>query len=283
MHDSYETKGTGDLATAIDDLARAFEVYKESNDQALAEIKSRGASDVVTADKLARLDRTLDDLALKARRPHLGGAGAQPAHADLAHKSAFDTYVRKGETAALASLEAKALSAGTGSDGGYLVPDETERTVNTALRDISPIRAIAGVRQVSGSVFKKPFSVTGPGTGWVGETTARPQTATPTLAELSFPTMELYAMPAATPQLLDDAAVNIDEWIADEVRIAFAEQEGAAFVNGDGANKPRGFLDYTQVAEASWTWVISASSRREQPAPSRPPTRPTSSSISPTR
>ncbi len=254
MHDSYETKGTGDLATAIDDLARAFEVYKESNDQALAEIKSRGASDVVTADKLARLDRTLDDLALKARRPHLGGAGAQPAHADLAHKSAFDTYVRKGETAALASLEAKALSAGTGSDGGYLVPDETERTVNTALRDISPIRAIAGVRQVSGSVFKKPFSVTGPGTGWVGETTARPQTATPTLAELSFPTMELYAMPAATPQLLDDAAVNIDEWIADEVRIAFAEQEGAAFVNGDGANKPRGFLDYTQVAEASWTW-----------------------------
>jgi HK97 family phage major capsid protein len=254
MHDAYETKGTGDLATAIDDLARAFEVYKESNDQALAEIKSRGASDAITADKLARLDRTLDELSLKARRPQLGSATPQHSHADLAHKSAFDTYVRKGETAALASLEAKALSAGTGADGGYLVPDETERTVNSALRGISPIRAISGVRQVSGSIFKKPFSLTGPGTGWVGETAARPQTTTPTLAELSFPTMELYAMPAATPQLLDDAAVNIDEWIADEVRVAFAEQEGAAFVNGDGVNKPRGFLNYPQVADGAWTW-----------------------------
>jgi HK97 family phage major capsid protein len=66
--------------------------------------------------------------------------------------------------------------------------------------------------------------------------------------------MELYAMPAATPQLLDDAAVNIDEWIADEVRVAFAEQEGQAFVTGDGTNKPRGFLDYDQVADASWAW-----------------------------
>ncbi len=254
MHDAYETKGTGDLATAIDDLARAFEVYKESNDQALAEIKTRGASDTVTADKLARLDRTLDELSLKTRRPQLSGAGPQHTHADLAHKSAFDTYVRKGETAALSSIEAKALSAGTGADGGYLAPDETERTVNAALRGISPIRAISGVRQVSGSVFKKPFSLTGFGTGWVGETAARPQTTTPTLAELSFPTMELYAMPAATPQLLDDAAVNIDEWIADEVRVAFAEQEGTAFVNGDGVNKPRGFLNYPQVADGSWTW-----------------------------
>ena len=50
-------------------------------------------------------------------------------------------------------------------------------------------------------------------------------------------------MPAATQTLLDDAAVNIDQWIADEVETAFAEQEGAAFVNGDGVKKPKGFLD----------------------------------------
>jgi HK97 family phage major capsid protein len=254
MHDSYETKGTGDLAAAIDDLARAFEVYKETNDRALAEIKSQGATDALTTEKLARIDRVLDELALRARRPHLAGTSPAPRHGDLAHKSAFDCYVRKGETHGLLALEAKALAAGSGADGGYLVPDETERTVNTALRDISPIRAIAGVRQVSSSVFKKPFSVTGPGTGWVGETASRPQTTSPTLAELAFPTMELYAMPAATPQLLDDSAVNIDEWIAEEVRVAFAEQEGAAFVNGDGLTMPKGFLEYDQVAEGSWSW-----------------------------
>ncbi len=74
------------------------------------------------------------------------------------------------------------------------------------------------------------------------------------LAELQFPAMELYAMPAATATLLDDSAVNIDEWIAGEVETAFAEQEGTAFVTGDGTNKPTGFLSYTTVAEASWAW-----------------------------
>ena len=61
-------------------------------------------------------------------------------------------------------------------------------------------------------------------------------------------------MPAATQTLLEDAAVNIDEWVAEEVRIAFAEQENAAFVSGDGTNKPKGFLSYTMIAEASWAW-----------------------------
>jgi HK97 family phage major capsid protein len=75
------------------------------------------------------------------------------------------------------------------------------------------------------------------------------------LAELSYPAMELYAMPAATATLLEDSAVNIDEWLAQEVDQAFAEQEGAAFVSGDGTNKPKGFLAYTTVANASWEWA----------------------------
>ncbi len=60
-------------------------------------------------------------------------------------------------------------------------------------------------------------------------------------------------MPSATQSLLDDSAVNIDEWLAEEIRIAFAEQEGSAFVVGDGANQPKGFLDYTKVANGSWS------------------------------
>src|SRR5581483_402045 len=102
-----------------------------------------------------------------------------------------------------------------------------------------------------------PFAVTGAESGWVAETATRPETDTPTLAalsEMSFPTMELYAMPAATQALLDDAAVNIDEWIAEEVRDSFAQQEGTAFVTGNGTAKPRGFLDYTKVAQGSWAW-----------------------------
>jgi HK97 family phage major capsid protein len=218
----------------------------------------------VTREKLARIDtaldhnkRRMDELVLKGARPHLGGGGGgiggvSPAAA-LEHKAAFERYVRAGQEHGLKQLEMKALT-GAANDAGFLAPEETEREVMRRLAAISSIRAIAGIRQVSSSVYKKPFSSAGPVVGWVGEIDARPQTAAPTLKELSFPTMELYAMPAATATLLDDAVVDMDAWLADEIETAFAEQEGAAFVAGDGASKPRGFLDYDIVADASWEW-----------------------------
>ncbi len=259
-----ETKaGASNVGAAFEDFMHAFEAFKEVNDERLDALERRSAADPLIEEKLARIDRaldehrrTVDDLTLKAARPALGGS-APRSGAALAHKAAFDAYVRKGEPGPLRDLERKALSVGTGTDGGYLVPDEVERAVNRAVKDVSPIRAIAGIRQVSGSVYRKPFAVTGAESGWVAETAARPETDSPTLAalsEMSFPTMELYAMPAATSALLDDSAVNIDEWIAEEVRDSFAQQEGTAFVSGDGTAKPKGFLNYTKVDNASWTW-----------------------------
>jgi HK97 family phage major capsid protein len=249
-----------DVNAAFGEFMRAFEAFKETNDERLSELERRSAADPVTTDKLARIDRALDetkrivdDLALKAARPHLGGPAPRTG-ASLQHKAAFDAYVRKGDASSLRDLEAKSLSVGTDADGGYLVPDELERAVNRGVRNVSPIRAIAGIRQVSSSVYKKPFSITGAEAGWIAETAARPETDSPTLAELAFPTMELYAMPAATSALLDDSAVDINEWIAEEVRDSFAEQEGTAFVTGNGTAKPKGFLDYTKVDNASWSW-----------------------------
>jgi HK97 family phage major capsid protein len=248
-----ETKSAD--AAIIDDLNRAFAEFKAVNDARLADLETRLTSDVITTDKLARIERSIDDLAVKAARPALSTAAAPPRSAtDLAHKSAFHAYVRNGAERELRAIETKALSVGSDPDGGYLVPPETETTINRALRAISPIRAIAGVRQVSGSVYKRPYVTSGLQTGWVGETANRTQTNSPTLASVSFPTMELYAMPAATTALLDDSAVDIDTWLAEEVRLAFAEQEGTAFVKGDGTNKPKGFLSYETVANSSWEW-----------------------------
>jgi HK97 family phage major capsid protein len=150
--------------------------------------------------------------------------------------------------------EEKALSIGSNPDGGYLVPSETETAINQMLTAISPIRSIAGIRQVSSSTYKKPITIAGPAVGWVAETASRSQTSSQTIDAVSFATAELYAMPAATAAFLDDAAVDVGQWIADEVNTAFAAQEGTAFVTGDGSNKPTGFLHYTAVADASWTW-----------------------------
>lgn len=257
---SLETKGAGgETARAFEEFLEAFEAFKETNDQRLNEIESRGTTDTLVAEKLARIEETLDstkrvadNLALKSARPHLTGGASSTS--DLAHKSAFDGYVRRGDAQRLARIEEKALSVGSGADGGYLVPAETEAAVNRALKAISPMRAISGIRQVSGSVYKRPFATAGADTGWVAETASRSQSTAPTLAELQFPTMELYAMPAASQTLLDDTIVNIDEWLAEEVRLAFAAQEGTAFVTGDGTNKPKGLLSYDTVANGSWAW-----------------------------
>ena len=253
-----KSAGEGDVAEAFDDFMHAFDEFKQANDERLAQIESRFGVDGVTNDKVERISlaldeqkRVLDALQHKQARPPLGGG--EPI-TPSEHKSAFENYVRRGDERRLQALDAKSMSIGSGPDGGYLVPPETEAAIGARLRDISPIRSIASVRQVSGSVLKKPFSIGGPAVGWVGETDARPETTASTLKELQFPTMELYAMPAATAALLEDAVVDIDQWIASEVEAAFAEQEGTAFVAGDGDAKPRGFLDYDQVAEASWAW-----------------------------
>lgn len=248
------------LDAAFDDFMEAFEAFKDVNDRRLDEIERKLTADVVTRDKMDRINRAMDEqkkaldqLVLKKARPALGrpdGHGPEAAE----HKAAFDAYIRRGDEAGLRELEAKAFSAGTGADGGYLVPPETDTEIGRRLSVASPIRSLATVRQVSGAVLKKPFSLTGLTSGWVAETASRPQTATPQLSELSFPTMELYAMPAATQALLDDAAVDIEAWISGEVDIVFAEQEGTAFTTGDGTNKPKGILSYTSVAEASWNW-----------------------------
>ncbi|MCK2057113.1 phage major capsid protein [Methylobacterium sp. 37f] len=260
LEDKAATTADPAVGTALTDLSRAFEAFKETNDARLAELEGRAPGDVLTEEKLARIDAALDTartrldrLTLDHRRPPLGGGAPAPRDgASIEHKAAFDLYVRAGESGGLKRLEAKALSAGSGPDGGYLVPAEVERMVLTRLSNLSPIRALATVRVISSGQYKRAVSVRDAVSGWVAETAPRPQTDTPVLSELSFPAMELYAMPAATQTLLDDAIVDIDAWLADEVETAFAEQESTAFVTGNGVSRPRGFLSYETVANTAW-------------------------------
>lgn len=251
MNHPFETKVAQHSDASQDDVMQAFEAFKDANDDRLAQIEKRMSADVITSEKVDRINKAVDELILKSRRPALSADRmAEPSE----HKRAFDGYVRKGEAHGLASLEAKAMSIGSNPDGGYLVPQETEAEIGRLLSKASPMRQIADVRQVSSSIYKKPFATGGTAAGWIGEAAARPQTNSPVLAELVFPAMELYAQPAATQALLDDSAVNLDDWIAREVETVFAEQESEAFIVGNGINKPKGFMDYTKVANSAWTW-----------------------------
>ncbi|HEX3673689.1 MAG TPA: phage major capsid protein [Rhizomicrobium sp.] len=261
---SLETKDGAqgrEIKEAFGDFLRAFESFKDANDERLAQLE-KYSGDVVTDEKVDRINRALDEqkkvideLSLAAARPAFGESKSLgPDRATRERKAAFDRYMRKGDTAGFNALEVKALSEGSNPDGGYVVPLEIAATIDRILTRASPIRALATVQQIGSSVYRKPITTVEAASGWVGETGSVSQTNTPTISAIDFPTMELYAMPAATQPLLDDAQVDIEQWLAGEVQIVFAEQEGAAFVNGDGSNKPTGFLHYTTVADASWAW-----------------------------
>ncbi len=241
---------------AESDFLAAFEAFKAANDQRLNELERRGGGDILLEEKVARIDTALheqksalDRLALSARRPAIESSG--PGNSEPGERTrAFTTYARSGDASALLQVkEFKDLA--IENDGGLLVPGETEAAIDRRLAEVSPIRAIAMVRQVSAATFRKPISLGGATAGWAAETAARAETDAPTLDLMEFPTFELYAMPAATQQLLDDAAVNLDEWLAEEVRDVFAAQESDAFVNGNGDGKPAGFLFYDAEPEGT--------------------------------
>jgi HK97 family phage major capsid protein len=245
-----ETKAA--MAVGERELMAAFEDYKAANDARLNAIETRGAPDPLISEKLARLDRQIERLMRQVSRPDASAGPENPVPTE--HKSAWGLYLRRGDESGLARLDTKALSAGTDAQGGYVAPAELDRLIEARLQEASPMRQIASVRQTSAGVFRKPVSL-GADAAWAAETGARTVgLGEPGLALLEFPAAELYAMPAATQTLLDDAFVDIDEWLAGEVEGAFAAQESAAFVTGDGVGKPKGFLGYDIVPEATHEW-----------------------------
>lgn len=170
---------------------------------------------------------------------------------DPAYTESFGAYFRNGQgehdlRQANASGERgrvqAAMSSGSNSDGGFLAPVEWDRTISRALTDISPLRNLCTVIETTGPGYSTVWNNGQWGSGWVGETAVRPQTTTPALAPVVFRPGEIFAMPAITQQLLDDGAINVENWLSQEVSDTFSKQESIAFVRGDGVNKPQGFM-----------------------------------------
>lgn len=226
------------------ELKKAHEEYKASVDQQLA-----GKADATVNAKVEALDKAIDGFqaALDEVNARMAAGNAHGGNRvqDAEYTEAFASYMRKADVVA-------ALNKGASDEGGYLAPVEWDRTIIDKLVEISPMRSIAQVQNVSKAGFKKLVNLRGTGSGWVGETAARPETNTPEFGEVSFGSGEIYANPAITEQLLEDAEIDLEAWLAGEVETEFAYQEGLAFVAGNGVNKPYGFLTYiTGAANAA--------------------------------
>lgn len=185
-------------------------------------------------------------------RPALSAA----AETELPHRKALGAYLRNGDDDALRglSLEGKALSTAVAADGGYLVDPQTAETIRSMQVSTSSIRQIANVVNVEASSFDVLIDRSEVGSGWASETGAQTETATPLIERISIRLHELSAMPKASQRLLDDSAFDVEGWLAGKIATRFLRAESAAFVNGDGVDKPRGFLLPAKVPNASWTW-----------------------------
>lgn len=250
-----------DANAQLDELKGTFADFIEANDKRLDDIE-KGREDYVQNEKVDKINASMDEICASVDATNealaalqIGGVGHETNPAKAEHAVAFDKWFRKGTEAGLADLEVKAaLATDSDPDGGFTVPEEMSNTITRVLTTVSAMRNIAQVITIGTSSFTKLAQSSGVGSGWVGQREARPATSTPTLHKLDFPAMELYAMPPATQGMLDDSFLDVAAWLADEVAIKFAEDEGTAFISGTGVEEPRGITGYTNIADASWTW-----------------------------
>jgi HK97 family phage major capsid protein len=220
-----------------------MEMKADALDGAFDAVLAAEAVDELKAS-VAALKAQIDAQAVAASRLPLDGAKAA---ADPARDAFVERYIRRGIDA---GVEMKSLSGASGGEGGYAVPREIDGAIAATLKGLSPIRSIATVVQTGTSGYRKLIATGAMGAGWVGETDARPATGTRSFAEIAPPSGELYANPAASQAMLDDAMFNVEDWLAEELGREFAVAEGAAFVTGNGTNRPKGFLTYTATNEA---------------------------------
>ena len=201
-----------------------------------------------TEERLTMLDRKSQI----AARPQLAGA----VDADAPHQKAFGSYLRTGDDDGLRGLEfeSKSLSTVVNSDGGYLVDPVTADVIKSALYANTSLRAISSIVNVEATSYDVLVDHTELGAGWATETGTTTETGTPSIDRISIPLHELSALPKASQRLLDDSAFDIEGWLATRIADKFARAEAAAFISGDGSDKPTGILTHPAVDNDTWTW-----------------------------
>lgn len=258
-----EAPGIVEVRKSIGDLMKLVTDERAAFDEKFKQLEARaGTVDPLTAEKLVKIDEAMGEVrkqldALEARAKRAGAAkeAEDIPGADPEYRKAFNQFMRRGDQGctpeALAMLQKRAMSVSDNTDGGYLTNVELDRELAKLARNVSPARQIFAVRQIGSNAYKKPISKSNSGSGWVGELDGRPQTSTTDLGEISIPTHEIYAMPGASQSILDDAFINLEEFIAQEATDAFDDQESTAFFTGNGVNKPMGLLAIAVTVETA--------------------------------
>ena len=162
---------------------------------------------------------------------------------------AFEKMARHGK-ASLTAEEIKYLRTDSNTDGGYLAPPEYVNEIVKKITEISPVRSIARIRTTSSPKMEIPKRESLMEAYWVGEGGS----ITSSCSSYGLNTIKVNKLSALCPVTLEelqDAAFNIETEITSDVAERFAQKEGAAFVSGNGINKPEGFMFASGIQESN--------------------------------
>jgi HK97 family phage major capsid protein len=212
-------------------------------------VKKRDVVDEAKFDKMAN-EITAKMAEVQAKQAKLEAAMKRPGtgEGDNARASEdrvkFDAFMRNTKQDSVNQIEVRGMSTTAQPEGGYLVRPELSTFVVNRVFETSPIRRVANIE--SGSTKSREYLIDDneAGSGWVAEGGTQAATTTPQLGQKEIVAHTLRAQPSATWEMLGDAYLDVEAWLAAKVADKFARDENTGFVVGDGVGKPRGFLDY---------------------------------------
>ncbi|MEC1719076.1 phage major capsid protein [Schinkia azotoformans] len=144
------------------------------------------------------------------------------------------------------------LKIGTDSEGGYLAPDEFERTLIEALEEENIFRTLAKVITTSSGDRKIPVVASKGTASWVDEEGLIPE-SDDSFGQVSIGAYKLATMIKVSEELLNDSVFNLEAYIAKEFARRIGAKEEEAFFVGDGTGKPTGIFNATGGAELGIT------------------------------
>jgi HK97 family phage major capsid protein len=234
------SKTLADLRAVVEEKANSADVVdRDTLESARTEMATKFQAE---QDARAALEAKISDLQVKMETPKGqfgGGKDDAKALGDFMRKGIGGQAMAGGE-----GVEIKAMASNDSPDGGFLVMPEMLSGIQARLRRTSPVRSVARVQQTNTNAVELLVERGDAGYEWVGETTARSDTATNTINRISIPVHELSALPKVSQRMLDDAGFDLGGWLSERVADRFARAEAAAFVSGTGIAQPKGFLSY---------------------------------------
>ena len=209
------------------------------------------------SDIQKRLEAQEDRMTMLDRKTLSRGRAPLSVEADAGapHQKAFDAYVRHGDDGALRGLPLEGKAMTSTSDAGFLAAPTVALQVQEALNSMASLRRVANVVTVESANFEMLVDMGDIASGWATEAAAQAETGTGAVTRVVIPVHELSAMPKASQRLLDDAAFDVESWLAGRIADKFIRAEATAFISGDGTNKPKGFLTHARAANATATNV----------------------------